>query len=29
MSDLGVPDETFLRLQRKWFEDKERPPHII
>ncbi|CAF3141033.1 unnamed protein product [Rotaria sp. Silwood2] len=29
MSDLGVPDETFLRLQRKWFEDKERPPHVM
>ncbi|CAF4720264.1 unnamed protein product [Rotaria sp. Silwood1] len=28
MSDLGVPDETFLRLQRKWFDDKERPPNI-
>ncbi|CAF1324424.1 unnamed protein product [Rotaria sp. Silwood1] len=29
MSDLGVSDETFLNLQDKWFQDKERPPSAV
>lgn len=29
MSDLGVPDDTFFRLQQQWFEDKERPPRVV
>jgi len=27
MSDLGIPDSTFLELQQKWFTNKKQPPH--
>jgi hypothetical protein len=26
MSDLGVPNSTFLDLQEKWFADEKQPP---
>ncbi|CAF1502437.1 unnamed protein product [Rotaria sp. Silwood1] len=26
MSDLGVPDEKFLDLQRRWFQDERHAP---